>query len=144
MFSKVTGLLTKIDLRKTNISFGKLISMIQSNFYSITIFLFSYILRFIGTFSINLTMWDKMIYIEAGKQYVEGLLLGNWSNFNVNYEHPMLGKWIFRFVSHFLPSYLPYSDLICARLVTIIFSFFTCILIFYICKELVDVKFGFI
>jgi len=89
-------------------------------------------------------MWDEMIYIEAGKRYVEGLLLGNWSNFNVNYGHPMLGKWIFGFASHFLPSFLPYSDLVCARLVTIFFSSFTCVLIFYICKELVDEKFGFI
>lgn len=144
MFSKVTELLTKIALRQPNISFGKLISMIQRNFYSITIFLVSYILRFIGIFSINLTMWDEMIYIEAGKQYVEGLLLGNWNNFNVNNEHPMLGKWIFGFASHFLPSFLPYSDLICARLVTILFSSCTCVLIFYIGKELADEKFGFI
>ena len=100
------------------------------------------ILRFIDLFEYPLTL-DELTYVYWGKIYVS-----NWENrlFDLdhwlgNYEHPPIGKYLIG-LSIVGLSPIGISELAAARLIMALLSVSTCVLIFFIGRELYDWRTG--
>jgi len=99
-------------------------------------------LRFIGLFEYPLAL-DELTYVYWGKVYVS-----NWENrlFDLdlwvgNYEHPPIGKYL---IGLSIVGLSPFgiSEIAAARLIMALLSVATCVLIFFIGRELYDWRTG--
>jgi 4-amino-4-deoxy-L-arabinose transferase-like glycosyltransferase len=100
------------------------------------------ILRFIDLFEYPLTL-DELTYVYWGKIYVS-----NWENrlFDLdhwlgNYEHPPIGKYLIG-LSIVSLSPIGISEIAAARLIMALLSVATCVLIFFLGRELYDWRTG--
>lgn len=137
-----TPTLRRLDI----ISRARVFLLSESLIYPLAIFLSSFLVKLVGIFTLPPLPIDGMFYVAIGKNYVRTFV--EWiqdpqfeevpPGFQANYMHPMVGKWIFGIAT----SVLPFEDLISARLVTIILTSLTCVLIYLIGKEVVGREFG--